>query len=567
MTIAEIAATGSARLTNAAGGSRSVTISRPGSSGHAYGHGLDKFVALAEQELAVTGAPGMTFSFADAEGFTAHGSLGWADADRQIPVGPSHLFQIGSISKSFAALCVYRLADEGKIDLDAPLSRYLPEVPLPAEAILVQQVLSHTAGLPRSASISPRVPGERLWTGFTPGSKYYYSNLGYELLGKVVEKISGKPYALALRDLVIKPLGITGMKEVIQPSDRAGYAVGYCPADMSGPNMMRTPLGQIWADLDTAAGSIGATADAMTPYLQYLIAVGRGLGAPLFSNATAKRFTTMIEPGATFENGEGYANGLQVIDLDGHVGLQHTGGTLGFASCMTVDPATGVGCFVSVNCLLAGYRPESLSRYACALLRQARDGRDATGPLPTTLSKSVEDAKHYTGTYIGPDGQRFDVQVLGNRLSLTTDGHEGRMDPLGEHQFLSDHPRFDSHVFQFEHSGDTITAAWYGAVLYGRGAPLPQPAVPQEIASLQGDYYSSDMYTGRWRCVIAQGASLVVENINFYRTKDIMHKDGDHWLLEGSESSCERVRFEAEVNGVPQCLSVSGRDLWRIQRV
>jgi CubicO group peptidase (beta-lactamase class C family) len=129
----------------------------------------------------------------------------------------------------------------------------------------------------------------------------------------LVEKIYGKPYPLALRELVINPLGITGLREVCQATDRAGYVIGYSPLDNTGPNLPQVPLGQPqWVNIDTADGNIGATADAMTRYLQYLIAVGRGRGAPLFSNTAAARFGAVSGPVAAdiFGPGTAYASGL-----------------------------------------------------------------------------------------------------------------------------------------------------------------------------------------------------------------------------------------------------------------
>jgi CubicO group peptidase (beta-lactamase class C family) len=572
MAAAGTAATALTGVTNAAGDARTVTVRSPGTSGHAYSPALDKLIAYAEQDLAAAGVPGMTFCVVDAEGFAAVSTLGWADMDRRIPVGHSHLFQIGSISKSFGALCVYRLADEGKINLDDPLSRYLPDVPLPAEPILVQQILSHTAGLPRSPPVVPRVPDHRLWTGFTPGTNFSYSNTGYELIGTLVEKITGKPYPLALRELVIKPLGITGLREVCQASDRADYAVGYSPLDNSGPNLPHVPLGQPqWVNIDTADGNIGATADAMTRYAQYLIAVGRGRGAPLFSDAAAKRFSTVLEPAAAaaaiFGKGTAYASGLGVIGLDGHRTFHHTGGSWGFAACITVDPVAGVGCFVGVNAQVAGYRPANITKYACRLLRQVREGGTEQKSTAATSSDHVEGADSYAGSFIAPGGDRFQVVVRSGRLALVADGREARLESLGKNLFLSDHPRFGSHFLEFERSGSAATSVWFGPVLYGRGRAVPQPAVPPELATLQGIYGSPDHFTGWWRTIFAQGERLVIENVAFYRTKDTLHRKDDYWHPESTENPCERIRFEAVVNGVPQCLNVSGRDLWRFDGI
>ncbi len=574
-TLLQMGATGTAAaaltgVTRAASGPRTVTIRAPGTSGHDYAPALDKLVTYAKRDLASAGGPGMTFCVVDAEGFAATGTLGWADIDRRTPMGAAHLHQIGSISKSFAALCVYRLADEGKIDLDAPLSRYLPDAPLPVEPILVRQILSHTAGLPRSAPVFPRVPDQRLWTGVTPGALFSYSNTGYALIGMLVAKISGKPYPLALRELVLKPLGITGLREVLQASDRAHYAVGYSPLDISGPNMTHVPLGQTqWTNFDTADANIGATADAMIGYLQFLIAVGRGRGAPLFSDAAAQRFCTVQEPvaAAAFGKGVGYVNGLTVADFDGHTTFQPLGGMTGFSSAVMVDPVAGVGCFLSVNAAILGYGPDNVSKYACRLLRQIREGGPAPSPVESTSPDIIKSAEDYTGAYIGPDGDHFQLVARSGRLFLASDGHEGRMQSLGEHGFLSDHPRFGSHFFDFERSGDAVTAVWFGAVLYGRGAAVPQPPVPTDLAALQGVYVGDHPWSGLWRSVIAQGDRLIIETNSVYHVKNTLQRKGDYWQPVSADNPCERVRFENLVNAMPQRLSFSGRDLRRFSGI
>jgi CubicO group peptidase (beta-lactamase class C family) len=557
---------------NAAGGARITTISSRGKSGHDYRSALDKIIAYAEQDLAAAGMPGSTFCLVDSEGFAAVGMLGWADSGRRIPVTPVHLFQIGSISKSFAALSVFRLVNEGKIDLEAPLSRYLTDVPLPPEPILVQQVLSHTAGLPRNAPVFPCVPDQRLWTGFTPGTKFSYSNTGFELIGMLVEKITGKPYPLALRELVIQPLGIGGLKEVCQASDRADYAIGYSPLDNSGPNLPHVPLGEPqWVNIDTADGNIGATAEGMTRYAQYLIALGRGRGTPLLSDAAATRFSAVPGSAAAaagiFGPGTAYASGLGIIDLDGHRAFHHTGGSWGFAACITVDPVAGVGCFVGVNAQVADYRPANITKYACRLLRQVREGSTKTIPTEVTSSDSVQGANDYAGIFIAPGGDQFQVVNRSGRLALTADGHEARLESLGNNLFLSDHPRFGSHFLEFEHSGSAATSVWFGPVLYGRGGAVPQPVVPSELAALQGIYGSPDHFSGWWQTVFAQGRRLVIENVAAFRTKDTLLRNDDYWYPEGSGNPAERVRFEAVVNGVPQRLNYSGRALWRFNRI
>ena len=109
-------------------------ILSPG-AGHDYGPALAALRDYALAELIAWGLPGMTLSVTDLDGFAAVLALGWADVDRRIPVDPGHYFQIGSISKSFIALTLLALADEGRVDIDAPVARYLPDAALPPEPI------------------------------------------------------------------------------------------------------------------------------------------------------------------------------------------------------------------------------------------------------------------------------------------------------------------------------------------------------------------------------------------------------------------------------------------------
>lgn len=583
-TLLKVAAVGTAAsalssVAQAARSPTSMTVRSLGTSGHAYGLAMEKIAAFAADDLAAAGVPGATLCIVDAEGFVATKTIGWADVERRLAVTPEHLFQIGSISKSFAALCVYKLAYQGKLDLDAPASRYLPDFPLPSDEITLQQLLNHTSGLPRSAPMFPRVPDGKLWTGFSPGSKFTYCNAGYELIGMVVQKITGMRYPDALHELVIMPLGITGLREVCQASDRADYAIGYAPLDSSGPNLSRVPLGQApWVNIDTADGNVGATAEAMSRYLHFLIGLGRGHGAPLFSDALARRFTAVQGAAAAadvFGPRSGYASGLGVLDLDGRPALHHTGGSWGFAACLTVEAQTGVGCFVNVNAQVGAYRPNRITQYACRLLRQVREGTSvlvATHAAPSKVDGGestvrVEGAEGYAGSFVGPGGDRFQVVARSGRLFLDANGHEARLEPFGKELFLSDHPRFGAHFLEFERRGGVAATIWFGSVLYGRDTAVPQPPVPPELAALQGEYGSPDHFTGWWRTVFAQGERLVIENVAFYRVKETLRRKADYWYLESTSDTCERIRFEAEVNGIPQRLNYSGRDLWRFNRI
>ncbi len=235
---------------------RGFRVTAPG-AGHDYTAALEALRAYARSELIAQGLPGMTLCVTDADGFTALLTLGWADVAGRVPVNSEHLFQIGSISKSFIALTVLSLADQGKIDLDAPLARYLSDAALPETPITIAQLLSHTTGLPDGAPLFPRTPDGRLWSGFSPGSRFSYSNTGFNLLGVLIERVTGLSHHAAVRRQVREKLGLEAMVGTISAANRARFAVGYWPAEQTAAaNLPGAPMEPaLWDEEDNPAGS------------------------------------------------------------------------------------------------------------------------------------------------------------------------------------------------------------------------------------------------------------------------------------------------------------------------
>jgi len=138
--------------------------------------------------LAANNAPGLILGMADAKGWSETARFGFADLEAKRPIGASERFHIGSISKSFAALMLMQLVDEGKVKLDADITSYLPHLPLktPFGPVTIHHLLCHGSGLPESAA-APGWPDQTIEQAWAPGSRYYYSNLAYQWLGHVVE--------------------------------------------------------------------------------------------------------------------------------------------------------------------------------------------------------------------------------------------------------------------------------------------------------------------------------------------------------------------------------------------
>ncbi len=154
---------------------------------------------------------------------------GLANRSWNIANAPDTSVLVGSVSKQFASMLILQLAQEGKLDLQAPISTYLPDFPKDkGEIITVHHLLSHSSGLPHYAGFSKI--GVNIWSygsrhvevaeyvdligklrlEFQPGEKYSYSSMGYIVLGLIVEKVGGQSFSQAMTERIAKPLGLRG---------------------------------------------------------------------------------------------------------------------------------------------------------------------------------------------------------------------------------------------------------------------------------------------------------------------------------------------------------------------
>lgn len=547
---------------HAAPGTRAIRAE--GTQGGRYAAALDALADYAAREMAFWGLPGLTLSIVDADGFAAVMTFGKADVDRGVAVTPDHLFQIGSISKSFAAATLLTFVDEGKLDLDAPLARYLTDLALPPEPITTRQVLTHSAGLPGNAPLFPQVPGGRLWCGFRPGADFSYSNTGYEIMGLLIQQLGGMPWPEVIRRRTIAPLGMRATRPAIVDRDRARYATGYAPLVATRPFLPGDALAPgPWTDVDVASGSIASTPDDMAHYLRFLIGAARGEGAGILSPRSARLFTTPLVDASEFGPGARYGLGLATVQVGGTPCLHHTGGMLTFVSSLHVDGAAGVGCFASVNADLDGsYRPRRITAYAVELLRAARAGTAAPAAPDLAAPTRVEDGAALAGRYVAPDGAAFELLARGSDLRLRANGAQGRVASAGE-SLATDHPRFRDWALHPERQGTRVTGLWWAGTLWGRDAALAQPAVPDRLRALTGWYESSDRWVGGV-VIRAHGERLATDSV--YQTiwdssTTLTERDG-YWTTEAA-NSVERLRFEAPVAGQPSILNVSGAILTR----
>jgi CubicO group peptidase (beta-lactamase class C family) len=170
-------------------------------------------------------------------------AYGYANVEHRVPNTPATVFHVASVSKTFTSAAIMLLAERGKIDLDAPLSRLLPDYPR-AESLTVHHLLAHTSGIPNinefpeyeSLQFTPQTPAGLVARfkdrplEFPPGARYRYSNSNYNLLALLIERVTGTSYGEFLRRELLEP---HGLKHTAHRGDAAaivpGLAEGYAP--------------------------------------------------------------------------------------------------------------------------------------------------------------------------------------------------------------------------------------------------------------------------------------------------------------------------------------------------
>ena len=350
---------------------------------------LSRIAAYADAHRRGYGLPALTVVCIGPDGYTAQVRCGHANPDSHAPLRADHLFQIGSISKSFVAMCIHQLAAEGRLALTDDIRTALPGVALPpSPPISLAQLLEHSGGLPDDAPLFPRTPDGLLWSAFPPGSAWSYSNTGYDMLGKVVERLDGTLLAVSLKRRIFDRLGMDGARGEIIAADRTRYPQSYSPKD---PAVDARPGGALapaaWVNVTFGSGCVAATTGDMAKWLRYLAAAGQGHGAPLLSDDQARAFTApgIAAPGwAT--TGAHYGAGLAHVPVEGRTVLHHTGGMVSYSSSMHVDPVAGVGCFASTSSGGQDYRPRDLTAFACAVLRSAVAPEAGLAPSPAKVA-------------------------------------------------------------------------------------------------------------------------------------------------------------------------------------
>ena len=534
---------------------------------------LDRYVPA---YLKTMNAPGMTVGLATREGGSQALAYGWSNREAREPVNTGHLFQIGSITKSFVALTLLQMQDEGKLDIARPILDYLPWLPIeqPFGPITVHHLLSHSSGFPGESPLFP-AGGARLVPHYAPGEKFYYSNWAFDVLGNLIERLDGQPWPRVVERRILAPLGMTASAGAITGATDARAAQSYVRREDTAYSR-NDPLSLSIAGplaVTRGAGSMTSTAGDMTRYMRMLLNEGTGPSGRIVSERAFQAFMASHVLAPDWGEGVHYGYGIAIEIRDGERVLRHTGGMVSFMSSMQVNLDAGVGAFASINAQ-QGYRPNRVTKYALEAMRAAQR-KAPPPPRPVADERDAPALDDYVGTYTNAAGRRLEVLAADGQLVLVDGARHIPLESYGGDQFAAPDPAFAPDMLVFERAPapgaedpaqkgkenaqppPPVEILGHGdqSYFHSRYAGSRVDPTTSELRKLQGTYRCDDPWIGTTRIVARRGqlwmqtswegpVPLVADGPNTYRP----------YAMEVPDV----VRFDAFVDGQPQLLWTGG---------
>jgi CubicO group peptidase (beta-lactamase class C family) len=350
-------------------------------------------------------SPGCAVGVSRADQPVLQKAYGMADLEHDIPNKPDTIFEAGSVSKQFTAAAVLLLAAEGKLSLDDPARKYVPELPDYGAPLTIRHMLQHTSGLrdwgevasiagwPRTSRVHTHahvvdILSRQKALNFPSGTRYSYSNSGYNLSAVIVSRVSGKSFAEFSKERVFGPVGMTSTSwrddytRIVK-----GRAVAYSQAQAGWRQNM--PFENVHGN----GGLLTTVGD--------LLKWNAHFAAPKIGDAALVKLQQ--EPG-TFNDGKPhtYAMGLMVGTHKGVNEIAHSGSTAGYRAHLTRYPDQKVSVAVLCNAASANatqFAERVADLYLAGSVKDEPAAQPRPRPEPKPFTPDRKDLESYVGEY------------------------------------------------------------------------------------------------------------------------------------------------------------------------
>ena len=384
---------------------------------------------------------------------------GFANLAKKIPATPSTAYRIASISKTFTAHALLQLRDAGKLQLDDPITKWIPELKLEkidrqSPAITIRHLLTHTGGIPREVdgtywndmnfpSREAMLPVlARMGVVWEPDKEWKYSNVALSLAGYIVEAASGEPYAEYVARHILAPLGMAGTR-VIPPTDMPALAVGYGRRMPGKPRRIEPFFNGAYM---VPASNLASTVEDLAKYASLQFRSGPAGGSQILKGSTLAEMQRIHWLQPDWKSGWGL--GWGVSRRDDKTRISHGGSVPGHRTTISMVPAEKFGVIVLTNS--EDGQPSLYVNQAYAIVAPAI--AKATAAPPATPSGDPAWQK-YVGVYTWED-EEIHVAVLDGKLTI--------VDPSEDNPWESRIPLepVSGHVFRMADGfaeGETVT--------------------------------------------------------------------------------------------------------------
>jgi CubicO group peptidase (beta-lactamase class C family) len=397
-------------------------------------------------ELEETKTPGAIVAIVQGETIVYQKGFGVSNMETAQPVAPEMLFRIGSMTKMYTAAALVSLAEEGKIDLNAPIGKYLEGLPPRLASVTAHQLMSHTAGLADGANLfgkhdesalAEEVRGYKDSMFFTdPGAVFSYANPGFVIAGYLVERLSGESYSKAVQKRVLDPLKMA--RSTFQPTVAMTYpfSVGHVGEAGKAARVLR-PMednSQIWP-----TGFLFSNGQDLARFAIAFMNGGQIDGKPALSAKLIERLLTPNAPVQSQVDGASYGYGLMMRDYRGVRLAEHGGTTAGFASDFAMAPAQRVAVIVLAN----------RSAHLMKTVEKALEAMLPLAPKPQeqeTMKFTEREIEEYVGRYAQNSNSRspFELARAGDGLALKQGQAQFPLTKIGNDLFTAKLPGFSS---------------------------------------------------------------------------------------------------------------------------
>lgn len=420
-------------------------------------------------------------------------AYGSAHLEHDVPITPTTVFDVGSAAKQFTAFGIAMLSQAGKLDLDAEVHIYLDELPDFGRTITLRHLLHHTSGLWNWSALTQwvgqiatlddvmRVIARQRTLNFAPGTRFQYCNTGYNLLARIVERVTGQTFREWTTNHIFLPLG---MKDTVFQDDTTqaikGRANGYVPSGDGG-------FKSATEDYPVGSSALWTTANDLACWLENLDS-GQVGGEALLEQ---------IRQTGTLENGERlqYAFGLFVGEYKGRLVLEHGGECRGYRSAIRSFPDSRFGVAVLAN--LKSVDVWGIARQIsdiCLFVRPA--SAKSAGSVRERPAVPIDPAlyKAYIGHYLIEPGHILTILTKEDRLFWQITGQPRfELLPQSETEFLDKDG--DPVSFHRDERGkvNQVTLIWeWGQSIT---AQRIEPSAGEPLHEYKGTYSSVELDT------------------------------------------------------------------------